>query len=377
MSKTSLPVLGENQIEGKSQSKEQIQFNKLTQKIADLRLEIDKLKGISDRTNTFMMGEYAPVETKFNNELCEMVRLYDRAFTSGNFNKTQEKKLKWLITDLAYDLINECGHDELKEIYDRHNPDEPFDAANEEADDESNVMMKEMLEAMGFDIDEDMDMSDPEKMAEFLENQLREKEAAEENRQKNKKKSAKKLEKEAEKEAEAAKISKSVREVYMDLVKTFHPDLELDEAEKVRKTAIMQRITAAYEADDLLGLLQLQLEYERIDQKSLDNIGTERLQHFVKVLRNQANELAFERDRIKQTLQMMAEGPEAVMFGSTRGFKPEGVEFSFKRRLAELKTKLKMLKQEIEYFRETKNLKDYLTDFRIPKDNGFGDLFNF
>jgi hypothetical protein len=377
MSKTNLPVLGENQIDGKGQSKEQVQFNKLTQKIADLRLEIEKLTGISERTNTFMMGEYAPIEQKFNNELCEMVRLYDRASTSGNFNKTQEKKLKWLITDLAYDLINECGHVELKEIYDRHNPEEPFDEENDGFDSHDESMIKEMLESMGFDIDDNIDVKDTEAMQEYLKNQMREKQEAQETRHKNKKKTAKQLEKEAQKEAEDAKISKSVREVYLDLVKTFHPDREQDEAEKVRKTAIMQRITAAYEADDLLGLLQLQLEYERIDQKSLDSIGAERLQHFVKVLRNQASELSNERDRIKQTLQMMAEGPEAVMFGSSRNFKPEGVEFTFKKRLTELKMKLKMLKLEIEHFRESKNLKNYLTDFRIPKDNGFDNFFNF
>ena len=70
------------------------------------------------------------------------------------------------------------------------------------------------------------------------------------------------------------KMLKSLRRCfYLDLVKTFHPDRELDEAEKIRKTAIMQRVTDAYEKNDLLVLLELQLEFERIDAQSLNSIA--------------------------------------------------------------------------------------------------------
>ncbi len=44
-----------------------------------------------------------------------------------------------------------------------------------------------------------------------------------------------------------------------------HPDREPDEAERVRKTELMQRVNEAYSKKDLLQLVALQLEIEQID----------------------------------------------------------------------------------------------------------------
>jgi hypothetical protein len=105
-------------------------------------------------------------------------------------------------------------------------------------------------------------------------------------------------EKKAQKEAEEKMASKSVRDLYMELAKTFHPDLEPDENEKVRKTEIMQRLTAAYEGKNLLALFQIQLELECLDPNTFTNLSEEKLNAFIRVLKGQKRTLQYELDHL-------------------------------------------------------------------------------
>lgn len=55
-------------------------------------------------------------------------------------------------------------------------------------------------------------------------------------------------------------VSKSVKESYRKLVSELHPDREFDEAEKERKTKLMQKVNAANLENDLSKLLRLEQE---------------------------------------------------------------------------------------------------------------------
>lgn len=56
---------------------------------------------------------------------------------------------------------------------------------------------------------------------------------------------------------EQQKLLSNTKTLYRQLARTHHPDLERDPATQAHKTALMQRITEAYEANDLYTLLQL------------------------------------------------------------------------------------------------------------------------
>ena len=58
-----------------------------------------------------------------------------------------------------------------------------------------------------------------------------------------------------------------------------------------RKTALMQRVNQAYDKNNLLQLLELQLELEHIDQFALSHISEDRLKHYNKILKDQLAEL--------------------------------------------------------------------------------------
>jgi curved DNA-binding protein CbpA len=78
-----------------------------------------------------------------------------------------------------------------------------------------------------------------------------------------------------------------VREIYRRLATALHPDREPDAAKRERKTRLMQRANRAYESDDLLELLALQIEIGEIDARALASVPDERLRQYNKALREQ------------------------------------------------------------------------------------------
>lgn len=96
----------------------------------------------------------------------------------------------------------------------------------------------------------------------------------------------------AERKARTAhEASRSVREIYRRLASALHPDREVDAVERERKTRLMQRANQAYESDDLLELLALQIEIEQIEVDALASVPEERLRHYNEVLREQLRAL--------------------------------------------------------------------------------------
>lgn len=359
-------------------TKPQQDFNKLTEKIARLRAEIDSTKSLGEHLEKRLAAEYEPAVRAHNSELGELVRVFDRAYQSGNFKGRDLKKLEHLILDMVFPLIEEGDNDDLKEIHDRYS-DEPFDEIDAEADEDVAELMREMMENMfGIKMDDDADISDPQKFQAHLAEKMGQNVDESNYRQANHKKSKKQQEKADKKAEEDAKISKSVREVYMDLVKTFHPDREPDEAEKIRKTAIMQRVTAAYEKNDLLILLELQLEFERIDAQSLNSIAEEKLIHFNKVLSKQARDLNNELNDFKSRIQELGSMLSGMGGFYMQKIKSEQIEIMLNQKIRDIKKKTDLLKKDVRDLSSYDALKGFLKSYQIPKaskNNGF--FFDF
>lgn len=111
-------------------------------------------------------------------------------------------------------------------------------------------------------------------------------------------------------------LQASVRDIYRKLVRDLHPDRESDPVERDRKTGLMQRINQAYEAGDLLTLLELQFQLEKLDPAKLAQLSAERLKHYTAVLREQLTTL---REQLQlETLRAHAE------WGLPRSYRPRG-----------------------------------------------------
>jgi hypothetical protein len=156
------------------------------------------------------------------------------------------------------------------------------------------------------------------------------------------------------------KTTKSVRTVYMDLVKAFHPDLEKDEAEKIRKTEIMQRVTQRYQENNLLELLKLQIEFERIDQDHLENLGKEQLTYYNLVLKEQVEELEKEKEEIQQQISYLCGlNPRHVNSMTTAVVK-------LNTNINEVKAEIKEIRLTLKRWQEPSVLKAFLKTYEIP-----------
>ena len=349
-------------------SKAQKEFNRLTQKIGDLEQQLADFRQSASSLQQRVHKEYVPLLNELNQLRADLVRVFDRAYERNDGTKTEKKKLADLISGLAYDLISEHGLDELKPIFDKYNADS-FETTDLDVDTQVSDVMKETVASMyGITFDPDVDVSTQEKFMAYVDEQMRARQEANADRQQQaeqkraqKPKTAKQLEREAKKQTEERNITKAVRTLYMDLVKTFHPDREPDEAEKERKTEIMQRVTEAYEKSDLLALLRLQLEFNRIDQQHLERLADDQLRYYNKILKQQAEELDSELFGIQSQLAD-AMGQPFMMVGSVLG-----LEMSFNNDIRSLKRSVKATKKDIKDLSDPAILKAWLKTYRIQK----------
>ena len=351
-------------------SKNQKAFNRFTKRIADQEKLLVDLREAMEKGRQRIQTDLLPLRKQFDDLRADMVRLFDTMNTHQKFTKPERKKLTYLITDIAYELIQK-GHDDLKAIHDRYD-EGGFEAALAESDQESVISLKMMAEMMlGIQFDPEADLTDPDKVRDYITEQLRQRDEversayeAEKERQAQRPKTDKQQAREAKKQAEQQNTTKVVRALYMDLVKAFHPDREPDEAEKERKTAIMQRVTAAYEKSDLMALFRLQLEFERIDQAHLEKLADTQLQYYNRILKEQVEELDQQLFQIENELSAMTGG--SFGFGTAIG-----LEYAINNDVKEIKRGIKLLKADLKSLTDPAYMKAWLKEYRIPRAQNF------
>lgn len=106
--------------------------------------------------------------------------------------------------------------------------------------------------------------------------------------------------------ADQQQLAANAKTVYRQLARAHHPDLERDPAKHADRTARMQRITAAYEADDLYTLLQLLAESGPADADSDD------------VLARYTRALLQQQVALKTEMNALKYGPDGFVTGSGR-----------------------------------------------------------
>lgn len=359
------------------QTKSQKDFNRLVTRIETLEKNIAEYRATMTKIQQRVATDLMPIRQQYYQQRAELVRRFDRAYESAAYKKKEKEKLAYLIQDIAFEVIDDGGIEELKPIYDKYSDEGDYNAINEEANQEAAERMKNLFSMFGIDLGDDVDMSNLEKMQERLHQKMAEQQASfeeqkreQDERRTKRPKTQKQIEREEKKALEARNVTKAVRTIYMDLVKAFHPDRETDEAEKNRKTEIMQRVTEAYEKNDVLALLRLQLEFERINQSHIESLAEEHLKYYNKILREQTKELEEEFDNLQGQAQRLS-GQPAYMISN-----PFGIEFAFEQQIKNYKKTIKSIKNDLKDFQSDEVLKGFLKVFKIPKHSD-NDVFDF
>ncbi len=343
------------------QTKSQKEFNRLVQKIETLEKSIVEYRETMTKIQQRALTELEPLRKQYFEQRAQLVYRFDRAYESSFFKKNEREKLTYLIQDIAFELIDAAGMEEFKPIYDKYSPEGSYDAVVEEAE-----RINNMFSAFGADFGDEFGKHYEKKSEnqETTQHQAAFGEQHQSREQRNQRpKTQKQLNREAKKELETRTGTKAVRTIYLDLVKAFHPDRETDETEKDRKTEIMQRVTEAYEKNDVLALLRLQLELERIDQSHIETLAETHLKYYNKILREQTKELEEEYQQLQ--LQALALGGQSAYLISN----PFGLEFAFNQQVNEFKKTVKNLKKDLKDLQHDEVVRAFLKVFKIPKHN--------
>lgn len=352
------------------QTKAQKEFNRLVQKIESLGNTLSDYRATMNKIQQRAATELEPLRQQYFEQRVQLLHRFDRAFDSPFYKKNEKKKLAYLTQDIAFELIEAAGMDELKPIFDKYSQEGGYDAVKENAKGMNNPFV-----TFEEDFGEEFDLGNPEKKQQSFQGETSEHEEfsghyqSKENRNQ-RPKTQKQLDREAKRELETRNSTKAVRTIYLDLVKAFHPDRETDEAEKDRKTEIMQRVTEAYEKNDVLALLRLQLELERIDQSHIESMAEAHLKYYNKILREQAKELEEEYEQLQ--LQTLALGGQSAYLVSN----PFGLEFAFNQQVNEFKKTVKNLKKDLKDLQYDEVVRAFLKSYIIPDQNDeFGFVF--
>ena len=342
-------------------SKEQKAFNALIKKIDAKRVLLAAWQEAMPLYQQKFASDMVPLIETSQGLQVDLVHALDKAAQQKGLNSTERRTIQELICDMAGGLAAARGDDALKDIYNKHSGSD-FDAEEAAAMQD----MKSMLEGeLGTDLGDDIDLNSPDKFFKrahaHMQAQQEQLDAERQARNAKRKKSAKQLAKEAQQLAEEQQASQSIRELYRKLASALHPDREPDPAERERKTALMQRVNQAYDQNNLLLLLELQLELEHIDQASINNISAGRLKHYNKILKEQLGEL-------EQEL-LHTEGMFRMQFDIDpyTPISPRNLLRYLATDIAGMQLAIRSLKSDLLAFQDIKQLKAWLKAIRVQQ----------
>jgi hypothetical protein len=336
-------------------------FNTLIKKLETQRARLAQWDAEVPTIRSVIAGELMPLIATYETASIESLKLLDAAYADKIMGKKDREKLDDLICNTAQQLI-ESGNPErvIRDIYDRH-------LGHGDDLEEAEQGVRDMVRAsMGVELGDDVDFSSPRAIFEAVQKKIDEQASAEESRQaaheaahEAARSNAKPSARELRHQAEETKLKHSLRDIFRKLASTLHPDRETDPAERLRKTSLMQRANAAYAANDLLGLLELQLEVDQIDQAGLDKLTDDRIKQYNKILSGQLAEIDEQIMALEISLSL------DIGLNPGQRVTPKSTMRDLRIHIIGVKNSLRHLEADLDRFRDPKALKAWLKGYRI------------
>ncbi len=362
-SPSTMPVIGKNK--EKVLSKHEADFNKKIKRIENLKKEIANIKEQLVAIRQKMISEILPMMEKIKEKQKQYVFILDEAYQSGFFKKRDSETLAQHILDLCDNILSKpefVDEEKIEEEQQIEQLKKKYEALvfTEEESELIDNAAKEMMSAMfGIDIDLDEMRKNPREYFAKKQKELEEKQQnAWESGQGSRKKTKKQIEKEQKQAEEKKMLNKDIRSIYTSLAKELHPDLEQDETERQRKTEMMKRVTAAYEANDLFELLRLQLEYQ-IQHEHVESLMEDQIKRYNQLLQEQICELENEKFSI-----IGWGSPTGLIYEKYCRPTPQATDRIFKQEKAELQHIIYSLEDSIHTHTDYKTLKEFLKELR-------------
>lgn len=152
--------------------------------------------------------------------------------------------------------------------------------------------------------------------------------------------------KQQEKREQAAKLAaQSVKTVYLKITAMIHPDREPDEAKKLEKTELLQKVNEAHAEQDLFYLLKLQLQLETNKGLSSKALSSEQVRFYQLALETQSQNLQSQLEEIFASFHLSSHT-------NTKQLKMSDVYKVIDKDAAELKQQVKWEKERLKHMKK-------------------------
>ena len=152
--------------------------------------------------------------------------------------------------------------------------------------------------------------------------------------------------KQQEKREQAAKMAEqSLKTVYLKITAMIHPDREPDEAKKLDKTELLQKVNEAYAEQDLFYLLKLQLQLETNKSLSSKPLSSEQVKFYQLSLEAQSQNLQSQLEEIFASFHLSSHI-------NIKQLKMNDVYKVIDKDVAELKQQLKWEKERLKHMKK-------------------------
>lgn len=320
----------------------QKEFNRLSAQLEAHRKALESLFGEADRLRQRWSEEAGPLLAAVDRAKRALIRRLDVLLQRPPPGLTLKRRERAILVRYLLDLIenrfenSDSGDNAaLASIFDRHS-----EISLAEMRAEEDMAFRSGLEAFadqfGVEIDGDCDDDTLQERIAAAAREQAAAQAAEQTQRAERRRKARpdKATQAARRREEALRdAGQSLREVFRRLASALHPDREGDPAEKARKTALMQQANQAYEANDLMSLLRLQVEADQLDPDRLAVMPEQRLRGYNLLLKEQIATVKARIEQVQTELRQAFGGP----FAFSRGFQVSLLDHSIDQGLVELR----------------------------------------
>ena len=319
------------------QPSEQAPLTPAQQRFNDLLACIEQLSGLIQRLEAWSdRHRYAHIQAlRESVQLAQTHRkslllfVHERLQTA-DLTDRQQRMARGMVLGLI-DHLAPMADPQVQALADVYVSDEDAQEAAEEQAEAAQRLRERIEQALGQPIEKPDQYQTPEEMMQAGMRQWQRQQEADEQR-KAAKRAARKAQKQAQKKSAAAEkgeltpamlreadAKSAIRTVFRQLASALHPDREPDEQERLRKTALMSEVNAAYEKNDLSTLLRLQLQVAQVKPGGAARMADAQLMAMASLLKEQVAALEDDLDQLQSRLSrelcvtVRAEADEASM----------------------------------------------------------------
>ena len=291
----------------------QQRFNALLARIEQLSGQIERLETWSDRHRyAHIQALRESVQLAQAHRKSLLLFVHERLQTA-DFTDKQQRMARGLVRGLI-DHLAASADPQVQALADLYvSEEDTLEAAQEQA--EAAQRLRERIEeALGQPIEKAGQYQTPEEMMQAGMRQWQRQQEADEQR-KAAKRAVKKAHKQAQKKSAAAEkgevppavlreadAKSAIRTVFRQLASALHPDREPDEQERLRKTALMSEVNAAYEKNELSTLLRLQMQVTQVNPQNATRMADAQLIAMASLLKEQVAALEDDLDALQSRL---------------------------------------------------------------------------